>query len=103
MTLVRQNGVVPWPMLDGLQTHAIKYGIEGVRQTASDLDISWSIRSTESARARSKLRDRRTTDELRREVFALHDRGMNPRPIADALNLSDRRIADILQRCASLS
>ena len=42
-------------------------------------------------------RRRRTSEQLRREVAELRGRGMVPLAIADSLNVSDRRVSEILR------
>jgi hypothetical protein len=47
----------------------------------------------------ARTRQRRTTTELREQVLELDRRGMVRSAIADVLNLSDRRVAEILAKC----
>lgn len=42
-------------------------------------------------------RQQRTSATLRQEVVDLRERGLVPSAIADALNVSDRRVASILR------
>jgi hypothetical protein len=43
-------------------------------------------------------RHRRTTPTVREDVLTLHLRGLLPGAIADVLNLTDRRVKDILKK-----
>jgi hypothetical protein len=54
------------------------------------------VRSTSSNGKPVRTRQRRTTGELREQVLALHNRGLRPTVIADALNIGDRRVQAIL-------
>ena len=48
------------------------------------------------AQAPRPKRQRRTTDDLREQAMALRERGMVFAGIADALNVSDRRVKELL-------
>lgn len=45
-------------------------------------------------------RHRRSSAALRAEILELHERGLIPAAIADALNVSDRRVKALLPKAA---
>jgi hypothetical protein len=85
------------PTRDQLLRHAEKFGTEGVADVAREYEIDMRRLKKE---AKPKLR-RRTNDELRGQVLELASRGVVKTAIADALNISDRRIDAILKAVAA--
>ena len=81
------------PTPEQLHRHAERFGPESVQETADMYGIDLSIRK----RTGQPKRRRRTSEELRRDVAELRGRGMVPLAIADTLNVSDRRVSEILR------
>jgi hypothetical protein len=94
------------PTLEQFKTHARKFGPDCVVETARDrlspaqlAELELEIATLGSGNGKpAGTRQRRTTDDLAGQVLALRDRGVMPAAIADTLNLSDRRVANILSR-----
>jgi hypothetical protein len=72
--------------------HAQRFGAECVAETASAFGGKVAFAPRSGAK-----RQRRTTVSLRDQVLALHGRGVVAAAIADRLNVSDRRVANILK------
>lgn len=85
------------PTRDKLDTHARRYGVECVNETAAIYGVDMKLRREPSKPKRS----RRTTGELRGQVLELRSRGLVGTAIADALNVSDRRVNTILAAAAA--
>jgi hypothetical protein len=79
------------PSAERLLRHAERFGPELVKETAAELGVSLRVK----AGPRPKRR-RRTSAELLAQVAELRSRGLLPAAIADALNVSDRRVRDVL-------
>jgi hypothetical protein len=70
---------------------------DGSRDREAEARLSRRRAATGSRkRSLSTSRHRRTTPELRREVFKLADTGLRPYPIAKALDVSEQRVKSIL-------
>jgi len=89
--------VVVEPSGDSLHRHAQRFGSEGVSGVAR----AYGNPSLRPAPAGAPKRRRRTSAELREAVAGLHGRGVVPAAIADALNVSDRRVKDLLRELAA--
>jgi hypothetical protein len=104
---------VPSPALAQFLRHAEKFGAECVLEAAGSptagelVELEAELVLLEHRKGKkgkpanrngrpARTRQRRTTAELREHVVALRTRGMVPTAIADALNLSDRRVQAIL-------
>ncbi len=72
------------PTEEALRKHARRFGREGVSEIADAYGMTAT--AAELAEAGGKRR-RRTTDTLRAQVVALHERGIVPAAIADSLNV----------------
>jgi hypothetical protein len=86
----------PTPSAEALRRHGDRYGVEGVAETAAAFGIDLRVKRD---RARPK-RQRRTSANLKAQVLQLHTRGMVPTAIADVLNVSDRRVKELLRELA---
>ena len=75
-----------------LHRHA-EIGTDGIRATADMHGLDLRVRP----QGQRPKRRRRTSAQLRQEVAELRGRGMVPAAIADALNVSDRRLAGLLR------
>jgi hypothetical protein len=84
------------PTRDELLRHAERFGTEAVADVAQEYGVDMRLKKD----AKPKLR-RRTNDELRGQVLELASRGVLKTAIADALNVSDRRIDAILKASAA--
>jgi hypothetical protein len=84
---------LPAPDREALYVHAEKFGPEGVNETAQVYGVNMKVKKA----APKPKRRRRTTAELRHQVLELHRRKIVPAAIADTLNVSDRRVAQILR------
>jgi hypothetical protein len=78
--------------VDALRRHAERYGTDGVKAVASVCGLDLNVRKV----AELPKRRRRTTGQLVEEARLLRDRGMVPGAIADVLNVSDRRVKELL-------
>jgi hypothetical protein len=95
--------VITTPTVAEFLTHARRFGPECVVETARDILGEHELRELEvglvlSVGPTDRLRQRRTTADLAGQVRALFERGLVPSAIADALNISDRRVAGILSK-----
>jgi hypothetical protein len=79
-----------------LRRHAQKFGPDGVAEIAD----AYGHTALAAELAESGPRGRRTTTSMKEQVRALHDRGLVPGAIADALNLSDSRVRRLLTQAA---
>jgi hypothetical protein len=84
------------PTRDELLRHAERFGTEGVADVAREYKVDMRRLKKEAKPLR-----RRTNDELRGQVLELTSRGVVKTAIADALNVSDRRIDAILKAAAA--
>jgi len=84
------------PTGDGLHKHAQRFGPDQVRETAKLYGIDMRVRSTPKVK-----RQRRTSADLTAQVVELHARGVVEAAIADTLNVSDRRVGEILSAAAA--
>jgi hypothetical protein len=95
------------PTYDEFVTHARRFGVECVFETAttylarrelallrSELDELSS--SSKRSRRPTASKHRRTDFDLIEQVIALRDEGLVPAAIADKLNLGERRVRSIL-------
>jgi hypothetical protein len=83
------------PSSEALHRHAERFGPEFVKETAGLFGVD--LRNV-SARAKSpEKRTRRTTETFKAKVLNLHARGVISAAIADTLNVSDRRVKEILR------
>jgi hypothetical protein len=95
------------PTYHELLTHARKFGVECVFETAttylarrelallrSELDELSS--SSKRSRRPTTSKHRRTNGDLIEQVIVLRDAGLLPAAIADKLNLGERRVRSIL-------
>jgi hypothetical protein len=80
-----------------LQRHARRYGKECVSEIADAYGLTSA--AAELAETSGKRR-RRTSETMRAQVIALHERGVVPAAIADALNISDSRVRKLLAQAA---
>jgi hypothetical protein len=87
------------PSRESLFRHADRFGSDGVAETASVYAIDMRVKRDA---ARPKRR-RRTSASLRAEVLELRGRGVVPLAIASVLNVSDRRVREILREDGSSS
>jgi hypothetical protein len=84
------------PTVEAFHRHAERFGPELVRDTAAAFGIDLRARNT----AAKPKRQRRTGPSLKSQVLELRGRGIMPTAIADALNISDRRVREILRAAA---
>jgi len=75
-----------------------RLGREGVNEIAAVYRIELNASPARQAGPRSK---RHTRLALRQQVIELHQRGLLPTAIADALNVSDRRVKEVLSQAAA--
>jgi hypothetical protein len=93
------------PTVTAFLAHARRFGPECVVETARACLPEREVHELEVGLVLSAvgpkvhLRQRRTTVDLAGQVLALADRGLVAIAIADALNISDRRVAVILKTC----
>jgi hypothetical protein len=83
------------PTSEALHRHATRFGLEFVKATAEAFGIY--LRNVAAVPKSTEKKTRRTTETLRAKVLNLHERGVVPAAIADTLNVSDRRVAQILR------
>jgi DNA-binding NarL/FixJ family response regulator len=111
-TVVDQRRGMHAPTLAEFVRHLERYGPELLLETAATFLSAQELLELELAVAghghrngkpaggkngKPRLqRQRRTTPRLREQVLELHRRGLLPAAIADQLNLSDRRVAEII-------
>jgi hypothetical protein len=91
----RREFVAPTP--EALLTHANRFGVEGVNETASVFGVEMGHVGDEEM----PKRHRRTGPTVRQQVLELHGRGAVVAAIADTLNIADRRVKDILAHAAA--
>jgi hypothetical protein len=91
------------PTVEQFICHAQRFGAEYVRETAERYLAAPELAALDAELAllahrngKPTARQRRTTATLRAQVVELDRRGLVRAAIADALNISDRRVADIL-------
>lgn len=87
------------PTLDQFRRHAQRFGPDCVIETARGLlpdpqvqDLALDLGELAGGKRRP------TTPSMTEQVIDLADRGLVPAAIADALNISDRRVAEILAK-----
>lgn len=83
------------PTSEALHRHAERFGSEFVKETAELFGID--LRNVAARAKTDEKRTRRTTETLRAKVLNLHERGVVATAIADTLNVSDRRVVQILR------
>jgi hypothetical protein len=102
----RRRGRPPALTVKRFLEHAQRFGTDGVLETAraylgraelADLEARLLVLGARNGKPKVK-RQRRTTRDLAGQVIALRGRGFVPAAIADLLNLSDRRVAEILAK-----
>jgi hypothetical protein len=82
------------PTEAGLRKHAKRFGREGVSEIADAYGMTaLAVELAEDSGARG----RHTSDAMREQVRALHNRGVVPTAIADTLNISDARVGKLLR------
>jgi hypothetical protein len=82
-----------------LMLHAKRYGLGAIAEVAKWEGITLSKGGPDkdiTVRTRRLKRRRRTDASLRRDVLERHGRGRMVAAIADVLNVSDRRVKEIL-------
>jgi len=92
------------PTLKMFIRHAERFGPECVAETAAAYLPPAEVGVLEAELAlvgnrngnRARARQRRSTPSLREQVLALRERGLVAAAIADTLNLSDRRVRELL-------
>jgi len=82
------------PTSEALHRHAERFGPDFVKETAEAYGID--LRNVSARPKSAEKRTRRTTETLKTKVLNLHARGVVPTAIADVLNVSDRRVKEIL-------
>ena len=84
------------PKVEKLHRHMERYGSECVAETAAvfGLDLSQAVKRAAKPKPSSQ---RRTTITLRQQVLDLKDRGVIPGGIANVLNISERRVRQLLK------
>ena len=81
------------PTAEQLHRHVARFGLDGVPEIRDAYQVT-----LRSAVPTSKAPKRRhTTETMKTKVLNLRDRGVLPAQIADTLNISDRRVSDILK------
>jgi hypothetical protein len=85
------------PTGEQLRRHADRFGPDGVNETAVVYGVDLRVYETE----RREKRHRRTSSTLRSNVIELRARRLVDTAIADALNIADRRVREILNRSAA--
>ena len=89
--------VLAVPSGDALHRHSQRFGPELVNETGKLLGVDANVK-----RQPAKVkRQRRTTADVSAQVVELHGRGIVDAAIADTLNLSDRRVREILTTAAA--
>jgi hypothetical protein len=81
------------PTHEALAKHAKRYRRDGVAETA--LEYGMTASAAELAE-RAGAKRRHTSESMRVQVLALRARGAVPSAIADTLNISDRRVRQLL-------
>jgi hypothetical protein len=84
--------ILPGVTAEALRRHVARFGPDGVAAVADAAGVDLRAKPERP----DASRQRRTTDELVRQVLALAAKGMLATAIADRLNVSDRRVAAIL-------
>lgn len=96
----RLDGTIAIPTMPvtekALRRHVRRFGPEGIAEVARAELPAAQAESVALLGAKKLSRRRKTTDTLREQVAALHERGMVPLAIADALNISDGRCRRLL-------
>ena len=83
------------PSPEALHRHAQRFGPAMVKETVAVFGVD--LRNVVAAPKTTGKRTRRTTETLKAKVLNLHERGVIPAAIADQLNVSDRRVKEILR------
>ena len=86
------------PSAAALHRHAERFGPDGVGDVRDAYDVK--LRNVSAAPQSRAPRRRRTSESMKTKVLNLHERGVVPAAIADTLNITDRRVADILRAAA---
>ncbi len=83
-----------------LMLHAKRYGLAGIAEVAKAEGINLSSKAGPdkdiTVRTKRLKRRRRTDASLRHDVLELHRRGRMEAAIADVVNISERRVREIL-------
>ncbi|HEY2371391.1 MAG TPA: hypothetical protein VGH82_02475 [Gaiellaceae bacterium] len=90
----RRSPLAP-PTAAQLFKHAEKFGPECVNETAAQYGVKLERLAVEKPK-----RQRRSGPTVKAQVLELHGRGALPAAIADTLNLSDRRVKELLRDAA---
>lgn len=83
------------PTAEELHKHVARFGPDGVAEIKDAYELT--LLNVSAAPASKAPRARRTTESMKTKVLNLHERGVVPAAIADTLNISDRRVQDILR------
>jgi len=86
------------PTSNEFHRHAERFDREGVNEIAAVYRIELNASPARQAGPRSR---RHTRPALRQQVIELHQRGVLLTAIAEALNVSDRRINEVLAQVAA--
>ena len=70
-----------------------RFGADGV----AEIKDAYQLTLRNAVPVSRAKRARRTTESMKSKVLNLHVRGVVPAAIADQLNISDRRVTDILR------
>ena len=80
------------PTSNELHRHAEKFTSEGVKELAEVYGVDLTL-SSKPTGPRSK---KHMTPALREQILDLRERGLMPEAIADAMNLSDKRVRNAI-------
>ena len=83
------------PTAEGLHKHADRFSPDGVAEITDAYRLT--LLNVSAAPASKAKRARRTSETMKTKVLNLHERGVVPAAIADTLNISDRRVSEILR------
>ena len=83
------------PSAEGLHKHAERFSPDGVPEIRDAYQVT--LLNVSAAPTSKAPKTRRTTESMKTKVLNLHERGVVPAAIADTLNISDRRVSEILR------
>ena len=81
------------PTAEELHKHVARFGSDGV----PEIRDAYQVTLRNAVPPSKAKRARRTTETLKAKVLNLNERGVVPAAIADTLNISDRRVNEILR------
>ena len=81
------------PTAEELHKHVARFGSDGV----AEIKDAYRVTLRNAAPTSKAPRRRHTSESMKAKVLNLRDRGVVPAQIADSLNISDRRVSDILK------